>query len=99
MNTASSSLLKYVSGMTKSAIKKIIDYRDKYGRIHSREEIKKKKLLTDKAYEQAIGFLRITEGENVLDQTSIHPESYPVVFQLLDALGLSVLDIATSKLK
>lgn len=99
VNTASSSLLKYVSGMTKSAIKKIIDYRDKYGRIHSREEIKKKKLLTDKAYEQAIGFLRITEGENVLDQTSIHPESYPVVFQLLDALGLSVLDIATPKLK
>ncbi len=99
VNTASSSLLKYVSGMTKGAIKKIIDYRDKYGRIHSREEIKKKKLLTDKAYEQAIGFLRITEGENVLDQTSIHPESYQVVFQLLDALGLSVLDIATPKLK
>lgn len=99
VNTASSSLLKYVSGMTKSAIKKIIDYRNKYGRIHSREEIKKQKLLTDKAYEQAIGFLRIAEGENVLDQTSIHPESYPVVFQLLDALGLSVLDIATPKLK
>ena len=73
INTASPSLLSYVSGITKTVIKKIIDYRDSVGKIKSREEIKKKKLLSDKAYEQAIGFLRITEGDNILDSTGIHP--------------------------
>src|SRR5574344_285065 len=67
VNTASASLLSYVSGVTKSAIKKIIDYRESVGKIMSRDEIKKKKILTPKAYEQAIGFLRITDGDNVLD--------------------------------
>ena len=65
-----------MSGITKAAIKKIIDYRESVGKIKSREEIKKKKLLSDKAFEQAIGFLRITDGDNVLDSTAIHPESY-----------------------
>ena len=96
VNTASSSLLQYVSGVTKKNIEKIIDYRESTGRINSRDEIKKKKLLSDKAYEQAIGFLRITEGSNVLDSTSIHPESYGVTLKLLDLLGLSINDIGTS---
>ena len=98
INTASSSLLSYVSGITKAAIKKIIDYREKLGRINSREEIKKKKLLTDKAYEQAIGFLRITEGSNVLDSTAIHPESYDIALNLLKDLNMSINDIGTKEL-
>ena len=96
VNTASSSLLQYVSGINKKNIEKIIDYRESNGRINSRDEIKKKKLLSDKAYEQAIGFLRITEGSNILDSTGIHPESYDVTMKLLDLLGLSISDIGTS---
>ncbi|MGM9849811.1 MAG: Tex family protein [Bacilli bacterium] len=96
VNTASSSLLQYVSGVTKKNIEKIIDYRESNGRINSRDEIKKKKLLSDKAYEQAIGFLRITEGSNVLDSTSIHPESYDITMKLLEILDLSIKDIGTS---
>jgi len=95
VNTASPSLLQYVSGINKKNIDKIIDYRDNNGRINSRDEIKKKKLLSDKAYEQAIGFLRVLEGDNVLDSTSIHPESYDITFKLLDILGLSISDIGT----
>ena len=98
INTASSSLLKYVSGVTKKAIEKIIEYREEKGRINSREEIKKKKLLTDKAYEQAIGFLRIVDGDNVLDATAIHPESYDVALKLLSELGFTKNDIGTSAL-
>ena len=96
VNTASSSLLQYVSGINKKSIEKIIDYRESNGRINSRDEIKKKKLLSDKAYEQAIGFLRITEGENILDSTGIHPESYDITMKLLNLLGLSINDIGTS---
>ena len=99
INTASPSLLKYVSGITSKVIDKIIEYRNKKGRINSREEIKKAKLLSDKAYLQAIGFLRITEGNNVLDQTSIHPESYDITLNLLKLLNLSLEDIGTQKLK
>ena len=98
VNTASPSLLSYVSGITKAAIKKIIDYREKLGRISSREEIKKKKLLSDKAYEQAIGFLRITEGSNVLDSTAIHPESYDIALNLLKDLNMNISDIGTKDL-
>ncbi len=96
VNTASSCLLQYVSGINKKNIEKIIDYRESNGRINSRDEIKKKKLLSDKAYEQAIGFLRILEGDNVLDSTGIHPESYDVTMKLLELLGLSINDIGTS---
>ena len=98
INTASSSLLKYVSGINKKNIDKIIEYREKNGRINSREEIKKAKLLTDKTYEQAIGFLRITEGDNVLDSTGIHPESYDVALSLLNKLGFSLNDVGSSSL-
>ena len=98
INTASSSLLKYVSGITKKAIEKIIEYREKVGRINSREEVKKKKILSDKAYEQAIGFLRIVDGDNVLDATAIHPESYKIASQLLEMLGFGLENIGKEEL-
>ena len=98
INTASSSLLKYVSGFTKRNIDKIINYRNEKGKIRSREEIRKAKLLSDKTFEQAIGFLRIVDGENILDVTSIHPESYDITKKLLEKLNLSLEDIGTEKL-
>ena len=98
VNTASPSLLKYVSGINKKNIDKIIEYRNTSGRINSREEIKKKKLLTDKTYEQAIGFLRITEGSNILDETAIHPESYEVALNLLKKLNCTLKDVGTNNL-
>lgn len=98
VNTASASLLKYVSGMKKTNIDKIIKYREESGRINSRDEIKKKKLLSDKVFEQAIGFLRITEGTNVLDETGIHPESYDVTLKLLEKLNLTLNDLGSGAL-
>lgn len=98
VNTASFALLKYVSGITKKNIDKIIKYREEKGRISSREELRKKKVLSDKTYEQAIGFLRITEGDNVLDQTGIHPESYNVALGLLNELGFTLKDVGTKEL-
>ncbi len=98
VNTASFALLKYVSGITKKNIDKIIKYREEKGRISSREELRKKKVLSDKTYEQAIGFLRITEGDNVLDQTGIHPESYDVALGLLNELGFTLKDVGTKEL-
>lgn len=98
VNTASSSLLKYVSGITKTYIDKIIKYRDSKGRINSREELKKQKILSDKVYEQAIGFLRITDGDNILDVTDIHPESYDVTLKLLEKIGCTTGDIGSEKL-
>ena len=96
INTASPSLLKYVSGITKRYIDKIIEYRNSKGRFNSRKEIEK--LLSDKAYEQAVGFLRITDGENVLDATGIHPESYNVATGLLKELGMSLNDVGSKEL-
>ena len=96
INTASSSLLKYVSGMNKRYIDKIIDYRDKEGKFKSRKEIEK--LLSDKVYEQAVGFLRITTGDNILDSTGIHPESYKVAMGVLDKIGMKLTDVGSSEL-
>ena len=98
INTASASLLSYVSGITKAAIKKLIDYREKVGKIMSRDEIKKKKLLSEKAYEQAVGFLRVTDGENLLDATAIHPESYNIALNVLSELGENIESIGSEKL-
>ena len=97
INTASPYLLKYVSGFTKKNIDKIIEYRNKNGKFISRDEIKK--LLSDKVFEQSIGFLRIIDGSNVLDSTDIHPESYDATLKLLNSLGLSLSDVGTPKLK
>lgn len=96
INTASPSLLEYVSGITKKNIDKIIDYRNKKGKILSREEVKK--ILSDKTYEQAIGFLRITEGKNPLDVTGIHPESYDLTLKLLDSVGSNISEVGTETL-
>ena len=98
VNTASSSLLSYVSGLTKKTCQKLIEYREKVGKIVSRDEIRKKKLLTDKTYEQAIGFLRILDGDNALDKTAIHPESYDVAENLLRDLGFTISDIGSPEL-
>lgn len=98
INTASPSLLKYVSCITKKAIEKIIEYREKIGKITSRDEIRKKKLLSDKAYEQAIGFLRVVDGDNILDSTAIHPESYDVALKILSDLGCSMDMIGKNEL-
>ena len=98
INTASTSILKYISGLTKKSIEKIIDYRDKNGKFTSREELKKKKILTDKTYEQAIGFMRVLDGDNKLDITSIHPESYNKTLELLKELSLTIDDIGTKEL-
>lgn len=98
INTASPSILKYISGLTKKSIEKIINFRNRNGRFNSREELKKNKILSDKIYEQAIGFMRILDGSNPLDKTSIHPESYAKTIKLLDILGLSCIDLGTETL-
>ena len=97
VNTASFSLLKYVSGLTKKNIEKIIKYREDNGKINSRLEIKKAKLLSDKVFEQAIGFLRV-RGDNVLDATAIHPESYDVALKLLDEIGKDISKVGSAEL-
>lgn len=97
INTASSSLLKYVSGITKKNIDKILEYRDLKGKILTRLEIKK--LLSAKVYEQAIGFLRIADGKNILDQTGIHPESYSITLELLKHLEMTLADLGSDQLK
>jgi len=99
INTASRSLLHYVSGLTKRAIDEILNTRDSHGKFVSREEIKKLKGMSPKVYEQSIGFIRIIDGENPLDKTAIHPESYDVTKRLLEKLGFTVGDIGTVKLK
>lgn len=97
INTASFSLLKYVSGLTKKNIEKIINYREDKGKINSRQEIKKAKILSDKVYEQAIGFLRV-RGDNILDATAIHPESYDVALKLLNEIGMDISNVGSSEL-
>ena len=99
INTASSSLLSYVSGMNKRAIEAILEERNKKGKINTREEIKNIKGITPKVYEQSIGFMRIIDGDNPLDKTSIHPETYKETEALLKSLNLKSEDIGTNKLK
>lgn len=98
INTASPSLLKYISGLTKSTIEKIIKYREEHGRINSRNELIEKKILTPKVYQQSIGFMRVIDGNNVMDVTSIHPESYDVAIRLIKDLASSINDIGTAEL-
>ena len=98
INTASSSILKYISGLTKGNIDKIIKFREEKGMFKTREELLKNKILSEKTYEQAIGFLRILNGNNVLDTTAIHPESYNNTLKLLEYLNLSIDDIGTEKI-
>lgn len=100
VNTASSALLSHVSGLSKTISDNIVAYREENGLIKSRTELKKVPRLGAKAFEQAAGFLRIPESNNILDNTGVHPESYPAVKALLDKQGISQLDeLAQEKLK
>ncbi len=98
LNTASSSLLSYVSGINSSVAKNIVDYRESIGRFSSRRELKKVKKLGNKAFEQCAGFLRIHEGANILDNTSVHPESYDAAKKLLEIAGYSLEDVKNRRL-
>ena len=97
VNTASRELLSYISGLNKKMIDKFLAYKEKVGSILTRKELTK--VFSDKVYEQAIGFLRIPEGTNILDKTSIHPESYNITKELLKKYNLTEKDIGTSKIK
>lgn len=98
INTASPSILKYVSGITKTNIDKILKYRDTNGKINSREELIKNKVLTPKAYEQSIGFMRIIDGKNLLDKTPIHPESYEKTLKLFSDIDMPLETIGSEEL-
>ena len=99
LNTASASLLEYISGITKTIAKNIVDYRENNGRFTSRKQLLKVAKLGPKAFEQCAGFLRILEGENPLDATSVHPESYEATLKLLDKMGLTMEDVKAAQKK
>ena len=99
VNTASPSLLSYVAGLNKAIAKNIQTYRQENGKIETLQEIKKVPKLGDKAFEQCAGFLRIVNGKNILDNTGVHPESYPVVDRLFTYFNLTKEDINTEKMK
>ena len=99
LNTASAPLLEYISGITKTLAKNIVAYREANGRFADRRQLLKVPKLGPKAYEQCAGFLRIMNGDNPLDTTSVHPESYEAATKLLTSLGYSAQDIAGGGLK
>ncbi len=98
LNTASASLLEYISGISKTVAKNIVDYREKNGRFTNRKQLLKVAKLGPKAYEQCAGFMRIQGGDNPLDSTSVHPESYDAAAQLLKLLGYDVNAITSGEL-
>ncbi|MBT2195783.1 RNA-binding transcriptional accessory protein [Weizmannia coagulans] len=98
VNTASPSLLQYVSGLSSTVAGNIVKFRDENGKFKNRAELKKIPRLGAKTYEQSIGFLRIPDGEEPLDKTPIHPESYDAARSLLNELGMTTADIGTEKL-
>lgn len=93
LNTASASLLEYISGISKVIAKNIVDYRETNGRFTNRKQLLKVAKLGPKAFEQCAGFLRILDGDNPLDATSVHPESYEAAEKLLDKLGMTMEDV------
>ena len=99
LNTASASLLEYISGISKPIAKNIVAYREENGRFSNRKQLLKVAKLGPKAFEQCAGFMRIAQGDYPLDQTSVHPESYHVAQELLNELGYQISDLATSGLK
>ena len=99
LNTASAPLLEYISGITKTLAKNIVTYRESNGRFADRRQLLKVPKLGPKAYEQCAGFLRIMNGDNPLDTTSVHPESYEAAMKLLTSLGYSAEDIIGGGLK
>ncbi len=98
LNTATPSLLNYVSGISGTLAKNIVAYRDENGKFSERSQLLKVKRLGDKVFEQCAGFLRIPKGGNPLDNTAVHPESYEVTLKLLDELGLSLEDLRTGNM-
>ena len=99
LNTASVSLLSYVSGLSKATAKNIVAFREMNGRFNSREELKKVSKIGPKVYEQSVGFLRIIDGENKLDMTPIHPESYPIALKLLKKMNLDTNSLGSKEIK
>lgn len=99
LNTASAALLEYVSGITKTIAKNIVSYREEYGRFQNRNQLLKVPKLGPKAFEQCAGFLRILNGENPLDATSVHPESYKAAEDLLQKLGLTIEDVKKAQIE
>ncbi|WP_026509111.1 Tex family protein [Butyrivibrio sp. LC3010] len=99
LNTASAPLLTYISGISKVIAKNIVDYREANGKFQSRDELLKVPKLGPKAYEQCAGFLRIHDGKNALDDTSVHPESYEAAEKLMDKLGLTMEDVREAQKK
>ncbi len=98
LNTASASLLEYISGISKVIAKNIVAYREENGRFGSRNQLLKVAKLGPKAYEQCAGFMRITDGKNPLDATGVHPESYDATSKLLDKLGFTMEDVKNRNL-
>ena len=96
LNIATPSLLNYVSGISKSIATNIVKYRDENGKLKNRKELLKVSKLGPKAYEQCAGFLRIQDGDNPLDNTGVHPESYEATIKLLDKLGFKLEDLKTN---
>ncbi len=99
LNTASVSLLEYISGINKTIARNIVDYREANGRFTNRKQLLKVPKLGPKAYEQCAGFMRILDGDNPLDATSVHPESYEAALRLLDKLGLTMEDVKEAQKK
>ncbi len=99
LNTASASLLEYISGVSKAVAKNIVAYREENGRFESRQQLLKVAKLGPKAYEQCAGFTRIIGGKNPLDATAVHPESYRAAERLLEKLGYGPKDLASGNLK
>ena len=99
LNTASVSLLEYISGINKTIAKNIVDYREQNGRFTNRKQLLKVAKLGPKAYEQCAGFLRILDGDNPLDATCVHPESYEAAEKLLAKLGLTMEDVRAAQKK
>ena len=97
LNTASAPLLQYISGISKVIAKNIVDYREENGKFKSREELLNVPKLGPKAYEQCAGFLRIADGENPLDATSVHPESYEATLKLMEKLGITFDDVRAAQ--
>src|SRR5665647_3029618 len=99
VNTASPSLMSYISGINSTVAKNIFEYRAVNGRFKSRSELKKVKKLGDKAYEQCAGFLKVPDGANILDNTSVHPESYSATKKLLQIVGYTLEDVSHKRLE
>lgn len=99
LNTASAPLLSYISGISSAIAKNLVEYREENGKFKSRNEIKKVKKLGNKTFEQCAGFLRITDGDNILDNTSVHPESYTAAEKLLKKMGYTLSDVSGKSLR